>query len=340
MAESTVRILIVEDHGPFRQFVRSTLPKEVGPQAVFESSDGVQAIELARALRPDLILLDIGLPKLNGIDAARKIRQLAPQSRILFISQESSVDFVQEAINVGASGYVVKTDAARELAMAVKAVLHGERFVGIRFAFHAFTEPSDERAPQSDRRSENCVPLQQESACRHEAGFYSDDEILLDSFTQFIRAALKAGNTVILLATNSHRDSLRSRLQTYGLDMGAVIEQERYISLDAADMLSTFMVNDLPDPVRFFKVTSDLIAGAVKGAKSEHRVAACGEIAPLLWAQGNAQAAIRLERLWGELAETYCVDTLCGYRRESFQRMADSHIFEEICKEHSAVHSR
>jgi hypothetical protein len=115
------------------------------------------------------------------------------------------------------------------------------------------------------------------------------------------------------------------------LGYGAVIEQERYISLDAADMLSTFMVNDLPDPVRFFKVTGDLIAGAVKAAKSQHRVAACGEIAPLLWAQGNAQAAIRLERLWGELAETYGVDTLCGYRRESFQRTADNHIFEEIC---------
>jgi DNA-binding NarL/FixJ family response regulator len=64
----------------------------------------VQAIELARALRPNLILLDIGLPKLNGIDAARRIRQLAPQSRILFVSQESSVDLVQEAIDVGAFG--------------------------------------------------------------------------------------------------------------------------------------------------------------------------------------------------------------------------------------------
>jgi hypothetical protein len=226
--------------------------------------------------------------------------------------------------------------------MALKAVLRGERFVGIRFAFHAFTEASDERAPQNDRRSKKCVPLQQEkeSACRHEAGFYSDDEILLDSVTQFIGAALRAGNTVIVLATKSHRDSLMSRLQTCGLDMGAVMEQGRYISLDAADMLFTFMVNDLPDPVRFFKVTSDLIAGAVKAAKSKHRVAACGEIAPLLWAQGNAEAAIRLERLWGELAETYGLDTLCGYPGGSFQRMADRHIFEEICKEHSTVHSR
>jgi hypothetical protein len=130
--------------------------------------------------------------------------------------------------------------------MAVKDVLHGERFVGITFAGHGFTEASDERAPQSDQRNKNFVPLQQEKeiACRHEARFYSDDEILLDGFTQFIGAALKAGNTVIVLATESHRDSLMPRLQKYGLDMGAVIEQERYISLDAAEMLSTFMVND------------------------------------------------------------------------------------------------
>jgi CheY-like chemotaxis protein len=82
LAESTVRILIVEDYGPFRQLIRATLPKEVGPQAIFEASDGVQAIELPRAQSPDLILLDIGLPKLNGIDATRRIRQLASQSRI------------------------------------------------------------------------------------------------------------------------------------------------------------------------------------------------------------------------------------------------------------------
>jgi CheY-like chemotaxis protein len=78
LAESTVRILIVEDYGPFRQFIRSTLPKEVGPQAIFEASDGVQAIELARALRPDLILLDIGLPKLNGIDSRKKNSSACP----------------------------------------------------------------------------------------------------------------------------------------------------------------------------------------------------------------------------------------------------------------------
>ena len=108
----------------------------------------MEAIELAQALQPDLILLDIGLPKLNGIEAARRIRELAPQSKILFVSQESSVEVVQAAFSLGASGYVVKMDAGSELLTAVDAVLRGERFVGSRFAGHGFTGASDAAGPR------------------------------------------------------------------------------------------------------------------------------------------------------------------------------------------------
>jgi DNA-binding NarL/FixJ family response regulator len=80
-------------------------------------------------LEPDLVLLDIGLPTLNGIEAARQIRKLAPESRIIFVSQESSPDVVQEALNLGALGYVLKTGAALDLLAAVEAVLDGRQFV-------------------------------------------------------------------------------------------------------------------------------------------------------------------------------------------------------------------
>ena len=80
-------------------------------------------------MKPDLILLDIGLPKLNGLEAARRIRQLSPESKILFLSQESSADVVQEALRLGALGYVVKGHAQSDLLPAVEAVLRGERFI-------------------------------------------------------------------------------------------------------------------------------------------------------------------------------------------------------------------
>ena len=290
-----------------------------------------------------MILLDIGLPKLNGIEAARRIRKLSPQSKILFVSQESSADVVQEALATGARGYVVKTDAGSELLTAVDAVLRGERFVGRRFAGHGFTGASDAGASEGLRSNTVLAPFQQstEVARRHEAGFYSDDRYFLDDVTQFIGAALKAGNAAIVVATESHRDSLLPRLQAYGSDIGAAIEQGRYIPLDAADALSTFMLNGMPDPVRFLKLFGNLIAGAADAAKGEQaRVAVFGEGVHLLWAQGNAEAAIQVEKLCNQLAKTYDVDILCGYSLGTVQGEMDSHIFQRICAEHSAVHSR
>jgi DNA-binding NarL/FixJ family response regulator len=344
LATSSIRVLVVDDSEPFRRVLRSILQNKLEWRTIVEAQDGVEAIELAQALQPDLILLDIRLPKLNGIEAARRIRELAPGSKILFVSQESSVDIVQAAFSIGASGYVVKMDAGRELPTAVTAVLRGARFVGVRFAGHGFTGASDARTPESVRGNQVSPFLQRQNigiARHHEAGFYSDDASLLDGFTQFIGAALRAENAVIVVATESHRGSLLPRLQAHGLDIGAAMEQGRYISLDAADTLSTFMVNDQPDPVRFLKVAGDLVVAAAKAAKGEHpRVAACGECAPFLWAQRNAEAAIRVEDLWNEIAKTYYVDILCGYPLGSFHAEQDSHIFQRICAEHSAVHSR
>jgi DNA-binding NarL/FixJ family response regulator len=98
-------------------------------QIVGEGADGVEAIEKARELQPDLILLDIGLPKLDGIKAAVKIRECAPKARILFFTENSSPDIAEEAMRTGAGGYVVKAGAAQDLLPAIEAVLLGKRFV-------------------------------------------------------------------------------------------------------------------------------------------------------------------------------------------------------------------
>ena len=252
------------------------------------------------------------------------------------------MDVVQTAFGAGASGYVVKMDAGRELPTAIDAVLRGDRFVGSRFWGHGLIETSDPQTPGSARDDQLFAQPQRQNieiVRRHEVGLYSDDTGFLDAFSQFIGAALKAGNVAIVLATESHRDRLLPRLQTLGVDIGAAIEQGRYISLDAAETLSTFMINDLPDPVRFLKVTEDLILTAARAAKGERpRVAACGECSLLLWSQGKAEAAIRLEQLWDEVARSHDIDVLCGYPLGS-SRGVDSHFFAKICAAHSAVHS-
>jgi DNA-binding NarL/FixJ family response regulator len=121
--------MVVEDFNSFREFVCSELEQRSELQVVCEAFDGLDAVQKAEELKPDLILLDIGLPTLNGIEAARRIRKAVPESRIIFATQETSPEIVQEAMMLGAWGYVFKTHAARHLLPAIDAALSAKRFV-------------------------------------------------------------------------------------------------------------------------------------------------------------------------------------------------------------------
>lgn len=132
----SVRILVVDDYGPWRDFISNTLKKELGLEVIGSVSDGSAAVEQAQQLKPDLILLDISLPILNGIQAANRIRETSPSSKILFVSENRSVDVAERALSTGARGYVIKSDAARELLPAITAVLEGKRFISASLAGH------------------------------------------------------------------------------------------------------------------------------------------------------------------------------------------------------------
>ena len=321
---SSIRILIADDFGDWRLQNRLLLQARPEWQVIAEASDGSEAVQKAKELKPDVVLLDIGLPKLNGIEAARRIRQLSPSSKIVFLSQNNDLDIVQAALSTGALGYVHKTDARSELLPAVDAVLRGKQYVSNSLKGYEFTDTSGEKAPY-----------------RHEVLFYSDDAIFLESFTRFITAALMAGNPAIVLATKSHRDSLLQRLRTEGVDVDTAIQRGTYISMDAADTLSSIMVNGLPDSARFFESVSDLIEAACKVAKARHpRVAFCGERVGLLWAEGMTDAAIRLEQLCNDLGKSHEVDILCAYPLSCFGGEEDEQQLKSICKEHSAVYSQ
>jgi DNA-binding NarL/FixJ family response regulator len=132
-----VRILLVDDFEPFHRFVRSMLQDRPALRVIGEVSDGLSAVEKAQELQPDLILLDVGLPGLNWIEAARRIREISPASKILFVSQNCSLDIVEEALSTGgAGGYVLKSEVASELLAAVRTVLEGKRFISASLSPH------------------------------------------------------------------------------------------------------------------------------------------------------------------------------------------------------------
>ena len=124
-----IRVLVVDDFEPIRKVICAELAKRHDLQVVGEASDGLEAVQKAVELKPDLVLMDIGLPFLNGIEAARQILKLVPESKLIFFSQESSADVVQEALSFGAQGYVFKIRAGIDLLTAVETVLSGMQFV-------------------------------------------------------------------------------------------------------------------------------------------------------------------------------------------------------------------
>ena len=207
----SIRILIADDYKDWRRQVRLLFQARPEWQVIAEAADGPEAIQKAEELKPDLIVLDIGLPKLNGIEAARRIRQLSPSSKIVFLSQNNDLDVVRAALGTGAQGYVHKTDFQSDFLPAIDAVLRGKQFVSSSLKGYEFTDTPAEKAPH-----------------RHEVLFYSDDTVLLDRFSRFIAAALEAGNAAIVLATKSHRDSLLQRLKAEGADIDGAL-RARYL---------------------------------------------------------------------------------------------------------------
>ena len=130
-AMPALRTLVVDDHEGLRKLLRSMLQEKTECVVIGEASDGLQAIEKAEKLQPDLILLDLSLPKLSGMEAARRIRKLSPNSKIVILSQDPSPEIVQGALQLGAGGYLLKSDAT-ELPLAVDAILQGKVFVSRR----------------------------------------------------------------------------------------------------------------------------------------------------------------------------------------------------------------
>lgn len=127
----TIRIIVVDDHPIVRQGLKTLLQGHLDWEVVGEASDGVEAIDKAGKLNPDVMVLDVTMPNMNGLEACRVLRKQRPQLEILFVTQHDSPHMMREALAAGARGYVVKSNAARDLLEAVEAVSHHRQFTAL-----------------------------------------------------------------------------------------------------------------------------------------------------------------------------------------------------------------
>jgi DNA-binding NarL/FixJ family response regulator len=249
------RVLLVEDFCAFRRAVRMLLEQQPGFQVVGEAADGDEAIQLAARLLPDLILLDINLPTINGFQVVPEILRLSPSSRILFLTQEPSAEIAEEALRLGAHGYVVKTDAGSELLKALEAIRREERYLSRRLRAQ-MTGEALQRLGVTNRITLEDAETRVERAqrnqfpCAHEAQHYLQDDDFLASLQVCVSNALCAEDAVIVFATRSHQQALCDGLQEAGLEVNEEIRTGRLRLVDAEAAIAGYLNDEPADETR------------------------------------------------------------------------------------------
>ena len=304
----SIKVLVVEDFEPFRKFVVSTLQQKAGFQ-VTGASDGLEALQKIEEQQADLVLLDSGLPNLNGTEVAKRLRRLAVPPKIIFISQECSPEVVGEALYLGALGYVNKLRTHSDLLPAIEAVLEGKYFVS--------------------RDLQIGGGMGAQAKTRHEILFCSDATVLLGALADFISDALKSGNAALVRASKSWEGSAREELQARGVDMAATIQRGTYAFRD---------VDEPPGVTPTSDVVKRLTEAASKAGKKNPRVAVWSELTGRLWAAGKIDEAIQLEQRANDLAKHHDIDILCPYPLPLWEK--DRAAFIRVCREHSVVSLR
>ena len=311
-----LRVLVVEDHERFRRVICELLQQRADLLIVGEAADGLDAICQAEALRPDVVMLDIGLPIRSGIEVAGRIRAKVPDAKLIFVTNESSLEVVEQAFRRGAHGYVYKPRVQRDVLPVLEAIIRGGRFVSGGL----------ERIAQGDSLASH----------RHDVVFCSSDAVLVGAFSRFIAGELREGNAVVAVVTAAHERSLQSSLEASHVDVALAIRQQRYLPVNVSELLAKATVNGCLDPLRYLDAAGDLLTDVTRRATDQHaRVAACGEGTAIFWTQGHVEAAIQLEHLWDEIAMSRQMDILCAYPQAARDESVSA--VRRLCAEHTAV---
>lgn len=324
------RVLLVDDHEPFRSFVRSFI--EGHAQLSGEAEDGSIAVQKCVETRPDVVLLDIGLPAMNGMQVARRIQQLVPSCRIIFLTQENSAEIVEEAFRLGAAGYVIKSRASSDLIPAMVAAQNGRYFVGSGVE-HSSTVGLLVSNFNGAAKGQT-IPSAHTPAAHHYVGFYHEDASLVSAFAEFIKRALKDGKAVLSILKDAHCDEVFRSLHAGGIAVNDAIAAQRLAVVKVEPFIAEFMLEERAD----LEHLSHLAVGTLEDLRKANphaTISACGECAPTLLERGKPEVSLQVERAFDEVIKRYEIQLFCGYILNGLQLAQHMPIYQSICSEHS-----
>jgi CheY-like chemotaxis protein len=307
-----IRVVVADDHRAFGDAATNILASTYDVVATVR--DGASAIAATSELDPDVVVLDVSMPGLDGFQTASRIQASGSSARIMFLSNFTGDDFVLAGVTRGASGFVSKSEMVRDLAEAVSHVAEGRSFV-----------PSASVLPQWRRAAGH----------RHDLLPYATDEVFVSAVMGFLDSALDAGDSIVGVVSAPHRKALDAEFERRGVDIAAMAGSGRLTAVDSSAALESILADGVPDGALFSAAMDTLVERGLSAAVASPRhVTIFGEIAPLLCARGNYDAMLRLEQIAGDYSAARPVSILCCYSTGCF---GDASVHDGVCGEHSTV---
>ena len=304
-------VLLADDHLPVLESVSRLLETEF--RIVAATTDGQRALESSERLDPDVVVLDIAMPGLNGFQVARELKRTGSRAKIVFLSMYSADDYVATAITAGADGYVLKTRIQPDLKRALNHVLAGRLFLPTLAALSA--------AAGGGRG--------------HAVHFYEDDSSFLDEASRFIGTTLKRGEPVVMAVPEATRDGILPRLKAQGLDLAGSPGQGWCRAMDSAAVFSQCLRNGWPDAERVGEV--------IETIERSRLATAWGASSRVTIFVGHAlkdhrsEVAVRFEHLWATLSSSLPFFTVCVYPIDGFASDGFPDACAGLCAEHGMV---
>lgn len=335
---SFVEILIADDSALFRRTIRSFIESQPDFRVCGEAGDGFEAIEKARQLRPDIVLMDINMPRMNGLAATRIIRHEIPDCNVIIVTQNDARIAREQARSVDAKGVVTKSDLTRDLIPTMGAVaMENNSSLG---------QPRNERGVIADRylagadgdatgEAEPWCGLLASAAPRdHIVQLYQDQQFLNRAVCRFAAAAIANGEGVILVPTIAHWDAFRPRLEGEGVDVKAAESRGQLTIVDADNLLPTFMRDGMPDSPVFLGLAANVISQA-RGDGRYPKVRWWGEMVNLLWERGDVASSMHLEDSFNQLAHDQDIAIFCSFLMDNFNGDVHARMLPRLGENHS-----